>query len=279
MISVDFNVYKKAIKDFIDLDQGNFVQKEIAARPDLAGMRIFDEPVFGCAAADDPVFEEFKKPGIIGPHFTAPAEWLPHAKSVISLFLPFTKAVREANRRNMDWPADEWIHARMEGQDFQRKLCQFIISLLEKDGHRALAPMTDPRFSSKSPLVSDPEKQEYYTSNWSERHAAYAAGLGTFGLSKGLITEKGMAGRFISVISSAIIESSNRPYTGIYDYCIRCGACVRNCPVKAITLEKGKIHSPCSAFLDLVRDRHVGRYGCGKCQIKVPCEFQKPAFS
>ena len=32
-----------------------------------------------------------------------------------------------------------------------------------------------------------------YISTWSERHAMYAAGLGTFGLSKGLITKKGMA--------------------------------------------------------------------------------------
>ena len=34
-----------------------------------------------------------------------------------------------------------------------------------------------------------------YFSNWSERHIAYAAGLGTFSLSDGFIIERGIAHR------------------------------------------------------------------------------------
>jgi len=267
---------EKTLKDYVQNNPGNFVPKEIALRPDLAEMRIFDEPLFGYASAHDPFFEELKKPGVIGPHFMVPTEWLPGAESVISLFLPFTIEVREANGKDMDWPADAWLHARIEGQAFMNKICAFIISLFEKEGLIALAPMTDSRFSGKSPFTQNKGEQGFYTSNWSERHIAYTAGLGTFGLSCGIITKKGMAGRFTSVITSAHFEADKRPYTNVYDYCNRCGLCVKNCPVKAISQEKGKIHSLCSDFLDKTRAKHAPRYGCGKCQVKVPCEFEIP---
>ncbi|MCL2833568.1 MAG: 4Fe-4S binding protein [Treponema sp.] len=267
---------ERAVKEYILQEKGNYVLKEIALRPDLAGMKIFDDPVFGYAAADDSIFLDYKKPGVIGAHFMAPSEWLPNAKSVISVFLPFTNQVREANRKTMDWPADEWLHARIEGHAFQKKVVQFIIALLTKDGKEAIAPMLDSRFSQKSPVTENKREQDFYTSNWSERHAAYACGLGTFGLSKGLITAKGVAGRYISVITSALYKESGRPYTGIYDYCIKCGACAKNCPAKAITIENGKNHFLCSEFLNTTREKYDPRYGCGKCQVKVPCEFRAP---
>jgi epoxyqueuosine reductase QueG len=281
---MDKAALEKTLKDYVENASANYVAKEIALKPELAGMRIFDEPLFGYVSAEDPIFDELKKTDIIGPHFMVPKEWLPSAKSVISIFLPFTQQIREANQKDMSWPADEWLHGRIEGQAFQNEIIRYFISLLENAGFSALAPMLDPRLSGKSPVTQNREDQNYYTSNWSERHIAYAAGLGTFGLSKGLITNKGIAGRFISVICTApasisisiSIEGSSRPYSGAYDYCIRCGACAKNCPAKAISLEKGKIHSLCSAFLDATREKHKPRYGCGKCQVRVPCENRRP---
>ena len=268
--------FEKVLAEYIQNAPENYVQKETALRPDLAGMRIFDNPLVGYASAEDTYFDEAKKPGIIGAHFMTPAEWLPGAKTIISLFLPFTGQVRIANRQNPGWPADEWLHARIEGQVFQNKICRYAKDLLEKEGIPVLVPMIDSRFSSKSPLTDNKTEQNYYTSNWSERHAAYAAGLGTFGLSKGLITRKGTAGRYLSVITAAYFVPDKRPYTGIYDYCINCGACVRNCPVGAITKEKGKIHYLCSEFLNTVKVKNPPYYGCGKCQVKVPCESRAP---
>ena len=49
-------------------------------------------------------------------------------------------------------------------------------------GGDALAPAIDSRFDIAQ-----------RRSNWSERHAAFAAGLGSFGLSKSPITVKGCA--------------------------------------------------------------------------------------
>jgi epoxyqueuosine reductase QueG len=275
---MDKQYFEAALKDFINTAPGNFVQKDIALRPELAGMRIFDGPVFGYAAAEDPYFRDLKKPGVIGDHFILPEEWLPGAKTVISLFLPFTGEVKAANRADMSWPADEWLHARIEGQAFQNEICRYGAAELERAGFAVAVPMADSRFFPRTaPSPQDEKKQSFFTSNWSERHVAYACGLGTFGLSKGLITRRGMAGRFISLITQARFEPDIRPYRGIYEYCVRCGACARNCPAGAISLEKGKSHFLCSAFVETTREKHRPRYGCGKCQVGVPCESRIPA--
>ena len=264
--------FEKTLAGYILSSPENSIGKELALRPDLEGMFIFDDPLFGYASTADSYFAEAKKPEIIGAHFMAPEEWLPGAKTVISLFLPFTAQVREANRLNMAWPADEWLQARIQGQAFQLNICRFAVDLLKGEGFDALAPMIDTRLSSKSPVTTDKTEAAFYTSNWSERHAAYAAGLGTFGLSKGLISRKGVAGRYLSVITNCLFEPDIRPYKGVYDYCINCGACARNCPANAISKEKGKLHYPCSVFLDSTKEKHAPYYGCGKCQVKVPCE-------
>jgi epoxyqueuosine reductase QueG len=273
--------FENILRNFVDSESansgsGNVVADEIALRPELAGMRIFDEPIFAYAAADDPLFAQLKQPGIIGDHFMLPGAWLPEARTVLSVFFPFNKRVTEANRANMSWPADEWLHARIEGQQFQNSMCAFMKTRLEIAGFSCAVPMIDPRFFSNHPSVKDKTQQAYYTSNWSERHVAYICGMGTFGLSRGLITSKGIAGRFISLITSAFFEPSRRPYTKIDEYCVHCGACVRNCPVNAISAETGKAHPPCANFLDRVREQYAPRYGCGKCQVQVPCEAGIP---
>ena len=110
----------------------------------------------------------------------------------------------------------------------------------------------------------------------SERHAAYACGLGTFGLSRGIITQKGMAGRVASMIVDSTLETDERPYSGVYDYCVKCGACAKRCPAGAITVERGKNNALCSRYLDRMGERYAPRYGCGKCQTGVPCEHKIP---
>ena len=80
---------------------------------------------------------------------------------------------------------------------------------------------------------------EPYASNWSERHVAYVCGLGTFGLSKGLITERGMAGRFGSIVTDAELAPTPRKYSDPFEYCTKCGACQFRCPAKAIDKSRG----------------------------------------
>ena len=74
----------------------------------------------------------------------------------------------------------EWLHARIEGQIFLDKMTNYIQSILEIENFETVCPTTSGKLSMITP----------YISTWSERHAAYAAGLGTFELSKGFITKK-----------------------------------------------------------------------------------------
>lgn len=253
----------------------NLVSHEEAIAPELTGMAIFDRPIAGVSVADDPAFTQLLDPSVIGPHLMLPSQWLPNAKSVVSFFFPFTKAVRRANVRDMKTPAPEWLHGRWEGQAMMNALVRFLMEALERGGIRAVVPTLDSRFWSRT-RAKEPG-QVPYTSNWSERHVAYVCGLGTFGLSKGLITEKGTAGRFISLITDLVLAPDIRSYTVPNEYCIRCGACVRNCPVGAISLEHGKDQELCGNLVDAILQKYRPRYGCGKCEVGVPCETTNPA--
>jgi epoxyqueuosine reductase QueG len=265
------------IEKYVENGKNNYIDKSIALSPEMIGLKMFDAPLVGFASADDEIFSKLKNKGVIGPHFKTPEEWVEGAKSVISIFLPFAKRIKDSNKIRPDWPSNEWFHARIEGQAFVEELCLFVKDYLEKNGFKALIPSMDGKFSVKSPYTDDRGSQEFFTSNWSERHAAYICGLGTFGLSKGLITARGVAGRIGSIVTSASFEPLKRLYSSITEYCNSCGLCAKNCPVRAISPETGKNHSICSAFLEQTRAKHKPWYGCGKCQVNVSCENKIPS--
>lgn len=252
----------------------NFVHARDALRPELAGMRIYEYPLFGAASALDPLFEELRRPGVLHPEAMLPARWVEGAKSVISFFLPFTERIVSSNIGG-EAPSDEWLHGRIEGQIALCALGELLKAALEKEGFAAAFPAADPRFRMIEP----------YASNWSERHAAYICGLGTFGMSKGLITERGTAGRFGSLITDAEIPPTPRKYAGPFDNCTACGGCQALCPAKAIDKSRGmafaKDQKLCGAYVNKTRRPPHGpdarvRYGCGKCQAGVPCSRGLP---
>ncbi len=255
---------------------GNVIEGK-AALEGCDGLIMFDEPVFGISAVDDDIYKTFKKPEVIGDNFMLPEEWLPEAKSIISFFLPFTERVRSSNRRDPENTSPEWLHARIEGQAFMNAYTEKLKAYFAGRGVRSCVPATDSRFAVRS-AVLPPEnhKAMHIASNWSERHIAYASGLGTFCLTRGLISERGVAGRYGSIIVSEEITPDKRPYTGVYDYCIMCGACVKRCPAGAISLEYGKNQLKCKQWMDMTEKKYAPRYGCGKCQVGVPCESRIP---
>jgi len=274
---MELSMIAKQVSDLLLRSPQNYIKEEESLRPDLLGMQMYDtEPLFCAASAADPLFEELKKPGVIGPEYPLPTDWLPEAKSVISFFLPFTEVVRVANRKApRDVIADEWYHARVEGQIMMNEVGAFVCSLLEQEGHKAVYPAASEDFRLIEPFFP----------NWSERHTAYVCGLGTFGLSKGLITKRGMAGRYGSVITSAVITPTPREYSDPFEYCIRCGACQRLCPADAIDAQRGiaqaKSNPMCAAYgkTKITPPQRPGQrkhFGCGKCQVGVPCETRIP---
>jgi epoxyqueuosine reductase len=244
------------IANFTKNSSKNFVEE-------LNMMQIWDQPLVGVAGASDPLWQKMKEPNIIGPDHLTPKEWLSDAKSVISYFLPFTENIRNSNRFNGK-PSIEWLYGRYEGEMFNNALRRLIIGLIESYGGKALAPALDKRF-----LINN------HKSNWSERHVAFIAGLGTFGLSKSLITTIGTAGRFGSVIVDWEFEPKPRKYQEFDDYCFKCGKCIDRCPCGAIT-ETGKDKELCSQYLNNILELNKPRYACGKCQTAVPCEHRNP---
>jgi epoxyqueuosine reductase len=172
------------------------------------------------------------------------------------------------------------VRARMYGEEVNDKLRRHVVDALTASGIDAVAPLLSPLWLAKM------SERYGYASTWSERHAAYSAGLGTFGLSDGLITPKGKAMRCGSVIARINIPASARPYKNHNEYCLfysegTCGKCIERCPVGAIS-KTGHDKKKCSAYVntmwEYVRTNYGFKgYGCGLCQTGVPCESGIPA--
>ena len=256
--------------------EGNSISGDIALEG-CEGLVMFDAPVFGISSAGDSIFRKFKEKDVIGDNFMLPDEWLPGAKSIVSFFLPFTERVRSSNRGTPEETSPEWLHARIEGQAFLDQYTEKIKAYFGGRGIDACVPATDSRFGVRSRILPPwDRKTVHIASNWSERHVAYASGLGTFCLTRGLISEKGVAGRYGSIIITEEVEPDTRPYEGVYDYCIMCGACIKRCPAGAISLKHGKNQLKCKLWMDRTGRKYDPRYGCGKCQTGVPCEDRIP---
>jgi len=250
------------------------------------GGRYFDEPLVGFASAADPLFTEYRK--IIGPFHRTPAEWMamePDAPpmvrgTVICWILPITRTTRESNRRESVWPSREWAHTRNYGEKFNNLLRSHVVEYLSGRGHRAIAPQLSPDWKR----IDDAPVG--IASTWSERHAAYAAGLGTFSLNDGLITERGIAHRCGSVITDLVLPPTKRSGSDHRGNCLRyrdgsCGICIDRCPAGALSRE-GHDKPKCREYVHgeiprAVKERfQVSEIGCGLCQTKVPCEGMIP---
>jgi len=263
----------KKIEEYVleieEKDPINRVSEELAKKPAYIGLKIFEGAICGISDAHDELYASLRDNEEANINLMQPEEWLPGAKSVISIFLPFSRWITEENIGG-DWPTDAWLHGRIEGQTAMRKVIQDLADMIIDMGYEALVPAADPRLTVNKVV---------YTSNWSERHVAFVSGLGTFGLSRGIITELGMAGRLISAVTTLPMTPTPRLYTDLLEYCDKCGSCIKGCPVDAITFEHLKDHKICDEFLEEVFSKETPYYGCGKCQSGMPCAYGIPGNS
>jgi ferredoxin len=271
----------------------NIVQSFIRDSPEntLQNQRdekAWGEPLVGFSRGKDPLYEAYKE--VVGPFHWTPGEIFtqtypgtqvePEELTVICWILPQTEVTKADNRKETIYPAERWARARIFGEQVNVKLRRHLVDALREKGYAAVAPMLSPQWQRK--------KSERYTfsSTWSERHAAYASGLGTFGLCDGLITPLGKAMRVGSAVVRIQIPPTPRPYQDHHAYCLFftegiCGQCMARCPVGAIT-EAGHDKVKCSQHLrpvtaDYVRSNYgFDGYGCGLCQTGVPCESKIP---
>jgi epoxyqueuosine reductase QueG len=237
-----------------------------------------DQPLVGVSSAADPLFGDYKR--IIGPFHLLPVELLKRAVSVISWVLPISRTVRESNRKQTDLPSREWALTRTNGETINGDLRRHVVSWLEQQGYGAIAPQYSPLWQEFS------DTPVGIASTWSERHAAYVAGLGTFSLSDGFITSRGIAHRIGSVITTLSLEPSQRVSSSHLSNCLyyhdgSCGACIARCPVNAIT-RNGHDKFRCRELVygtapeKLSEKYGTPQTGCGLCQTRVPCEERVP---
>lgn len=142
-----------------------------------------------------------------------------------------------------------------------------LTNLIEEWGYRAVSPSAVGTIDAK-----------HIYSNWSQRHIAYSAGLGTFGINNMLITEAGTCGRFYSLITNLPVEPDHPLVT---EHCLykqngSCGLCVKQCPIHALNLEKPFDRVACATRLDGF-DKRFGADVCGKCVVGLPCTYENPA--
>jgi epoxyqueuosine reductase QueG len=273
---------------FIQKAIAKFVRESPSNRRKVDGGRYFDSPLVGFASVDDPLFKDYKK--IIGRFHFSPRDIfdLTFGKSdrnkelsVISWVLPISEDTRKANRKATKFPSLLWSHTRYFGEPFNDRLRDHVVSLLKRKGYKAVAPTNSPRFihHMHAPKVR-------FTSNFSERHAAYACGLGTFALCDGFITPRGKAMRVGTVVTDLVLTPSDKPYPHHHANCLyyfngTCKVCTTRCPCGAIT-SKGHDKTKCYEYMHNVsRPAKSTEYGveitgCGLCQTKVPCEFKIP---
>lgn len=251
----------------------------------------FDLPSVGFSRADDPLYAFYQQH--IDPDFyRRPEQWMesvyghpfdPARVSVISWVLPQTADTRAKSKASTDCPTMEWQMVRVHGEECNRNMAKALEEHLVSLGCEAVAPMCSPDFSWN--------KSETFTlvSNWSERHTAFISGLGTFGLCDGLISHRGKAARYGSVIVHHPLDATKRPYSRYNEYCLAqkgCTACIDRCPAGAITLEGGHDKVKCQAYhKEFIAPICHERYGydgysvCGLCQTGVPCECGIPGQS
>ncbi|MFC2160067.1 epoxyqueuosine reductase [Acidobacteriota bacterium] len=250
--------------------------------------KVWGEPLVGYSRGDDPLYKKFKQD--IGPFYFTPEDLFRKTFPkmsvdqsdlyVVSWILPQTEATK-IDQRNTDYfPSERWIRSRKFGEEFNQKLRIYVESLIQKNGKKAVAPLNSPFYAQK---ISSKYGR---ASSWSERHTAYVSGLGTFGLCDGLITPRGKAVRFGSVVTDMPFPPSTRPYRDHHAYCLyhangTCKQCVDRCPVGALS-EDGHDKEKCWTHVHEVNGPYIRKemkleaFGCGLCQTDVSCESDIP---
>lgn len=261
-------------KDIVNIIQ-NFVS-EYENKPEITSK--WGEPIVGFADAKHPDISQLK--ALVSEQHAMPEEVIKNATIIIAYFVPFTKELASTNKAPGYVASPEWAKTYEETNTMFGELNQYLIATIKELGFDA----------GISPEAST-FNQEKLISNWSQRHLARIAGLGTFGINNMLITKKGCCGRYSTVVTTLDVT----PDTPLKEeYCLYkskgiCGKCVENCPSGALTFDgydREKCYKVCKKNAQLYKDfgssyltenssesNSVGSEVCGKCVVNVPCSF------
>ena len=260
---------------------------------------IIDEPVVGFADGDDRIFRDLKT--VIGEFHLTPREILekhiaakrwrfcPTANidriSVVSWALPLTRETRIMERTAPVGGSPRYNHSRWIGIQLYENVEKYVASLLEVLRCNAIAPTQSKLFEIKEMSGG------WLAANWSERHVAYACGLGTFGLNGLMITPRGCAVYLGSVVCDRALAPTPRAASHVancpYFKDKSCGLCIEHCIGEAISRD-GRSNVAC---LRNLRDEQANKIialgldkglvgpapSCGRCSTGLPCEDRIPS--
>ncbi|KAJ6252901.1 iron-sulfur cluster-binding protein-related [Anaeramoeba flamelloides] len=245
------------------------IKNEIASYKSPIGDDLYREPLVAVASSHDPLFFKLKK--IVHDKHLMPNDIVPHAKSVISFFLPFSKKVNKSNKADKILPSELWLKMYTETNHLREIIGIRVAQILEAHNYRS-STITRKQTFDESTL----------TSQWSHKHVAYIAGLGTFGKNHQIITKSGCVGRLQSVITTLELKPTKRPD---HEYCLaksgrECTACIRACPNSLLNtsefdkfacynrLRKNKLY--------FEKKGNLPKLVCGKCSTNLPCSLKNP---
>ncbi|WP_238807744.1 hypothetical protein [Paenibacillus sp. EKM212P] len=127
------------MKTYVSEDKGN-VCEELRSP-------YYEEPIIQFAAANDPLFEEYKR--VVGPDHATPQEAFERSfgtesfdgGTVISVVLPISETIRKANRAQKERASREWALLRTFGDEYfvqsaRRHLAGYLTGLVTVRLHR-----------------------------------------------------------------------------------------------------------------------------------------------
>jgi epoxyqueuosine reductase QueG len=229
---------------------------------------MWEDPIVEIISADDEKLQILKEAVSIN-HFM-PCDILPDAKSIISFFIPFHKDIVESNIDGA-MASREWAIAYVKTNDLIAEINNKIEMLMAEKGHKA----------GKIPATHNFDKKKLM-SNWSHRHIAYIAGIGTFGINNMLITKKGCCGRFGSIVTNykfkEYLQKSESKEKCLNKLHGGCGICQKRCVASAYpnkSFDRNLCYKQC-----LENAKYHGEIGhvdvCGKCLVGLPCSLKEP---
>lgn len=141
---------------------------------------IWEPPLVRCAEARDPLFARLKE--VVVPSHYLPEDYLPGARTVISWFIPFRKSIADGNRDGFYCSA-AWAGAYLTTNAMAAWLNERLAENIRARGGRAAIP-------HDTGMIS----RVIIRSRWSQKHVAWIAGHGSFGLNNMLIFGCGLRG-------------------------------------------------------------------------------------
>ena len=237
---------------------------------------VWEAPLTAVLSAEDQRLPVLKRIAYAG--HLLPRELLSDAKSIIVYFIPFAAEIIKSNETGKT-ASEEWAMAYVRTNG--------LIGVINDEIEKSL---NGKGFLTEKVKATHNFDKETLMSQWSHRHIAHLAGLGSFGINNMLITSKGCCGRFGSLLTNAApdvfnadiaVEQTSSPMA---ERCLNkidgsCGVCKKKCRYEAYKeggkFDRYRCYEACLENAALYQSLGVADV-CGKCLVGLPCSSTAP---